>query len=243
MIAYVVMPAHNTVRTLERTVLEIPAELRSHVLLIDDGSTDGTGELGRKLGLEVLRHERNLGYGAVQKTGYRAALQRGAEAVLMLHSDYQYPAISGPAMLALLADGRADVVLGSRMSEGDPRDAGMGHWRYWGNRGLTAMENLAFNLHLTEYHTGLRAFSARFLQGVRFEGNSDDFVFDQQILAQAVAGDFRIVEIPSACRYFEEASSISFRRSVRYGLATVRVAAAFRLHRAGVFPQPWLEPR
>ena len=191
-------------------------------------------EYARNLGLDVIIHRQNLGYGGNQKTCYDAALDLGAEVVVMLHPDYQYDATRIPALVEPILRGDADLMLGSRFL-GDPRAGGMPSWKFVSNRFLTGLENHVFGLRLSEYHTGFRAYSRR---------NSDDFVFDQELVAQVVAaGGFRIGEIAVPTRYFEEASSVGFRRSVVYGLSTLRVVARFLLHRVRVRPSPKLTPR
>jgi glycosyltransferase involved in cell wall biosynthesis len=230
----VVMPAYNAARTLERTYRDIPHEVVSSIILVDDVSQDETVDIARDLGLDVIIHRQNLGYGGNQKTCYRAALDAGADVVVMLHPDYQYDATRIPALIQPILQGGADLMLGSRFL-GDPLAGGMPRYKYLSNRFLTTVENLAFGLHLSEYHTGLRAYSRRLLETIPYQLNSNDFVFDQELIAQVVAaGGFRIGEIAVPTRYFEEASSVGFRRSVVYGLSTLRVVARFLLHRIGV---------
>ena len=230
----VVMPAYNAAQTLERTYLDIPHDIVSGIILVDDVSQDETVDIARDLGLDVIIHRQNLGYGGNQKTCYRAALDAGADVVVMLHPDYQYDATRIPALIAPILSGEADLMLGSRFL-GDPLAGGMPGYKYFSNRFLTTVENLAFGLHLSEYHTGLRAYSRRLLETIPYQLNSNDFVFDQELIAQVVAaGGFRIGEIAVPTRYFEEASSVGFRRSVVYGLSTLRVVARFLLHRIGV---------
>lgn len=217
----IVLPAFNAARTLEATLAEIPADFDHALLLVDDGSTDDTVALARKLGIEVLCHERNRGYGANQKTCYAQAMARDMEVVIMLHPDHQYDASVLPELRRTLLETPADIVLGSRTLQRDPRRSGMPAWRFWGNRLLTTCQNRILHLHLSEYHTGLRAFRVSALRQLPLERFSDDFVFDQQILIAAARQGLRIAEVSAACRYFPEASSISFRRSVRYGLLTL----------------------
>jgi glycosyltransferase involved in cell wall biosynthesis len=228
----VVMPAYNAAKTLERTYADIPHERVDQIILVDDVSHDETVEVARALGLDVIIHRQNRGYGGNQKTCYDAALQAGADVVVMLHPDYQYDATRIPALIAPILDGTADLMLGSRFM-GDPLAGGMPRWKYVSNRFLTILENLAFGLHLSEYHTGLRAYSRRLLEAIPYHLNSDDFVFDQELVAQVVAAGMgrSIGEIGVPTRYFEEASSVNFRRSVVYGLSTLRVVLRFVLHR------------
>ena len=228
----VVMPAYNAAKTLERTYADIPHDLVHHVILVDDVSRDETVQVARQLGLETIIHQQNLGYGGNQKTCYDAALRAGADVVVMLHPDYQYDATRIPALIEPILAGRADLMLGSRFL-GDPLAGGMPKWKYVSNRFLTIVENVAFGLHLSEYHTGLRAYSRRLLEAIPYRLNSDDFVFDQELIAQVVAAGMRrrIGEIAVPTRYFEEASSVGFKRSVVYGLSTLRVVARYLLHR------------
>jgi glycosyltransferase involved in cell wall biosynthesis len=229
----IVMPAYNAARTLERTYADIPHDIVAGIILVDDVSADETVGIARQLGLDVIIHTQNRGYGGNQKTCYDAALAAGADIVVMLHPDYQYDATRIPALIAPIADGTHDLVLGSRFL-GDPLAGGMPAWKFVSNRFLTIVENTAFGLHLSEYHTGLRAYSRRLLESIPFHANSDDFVFDQELIAQVVAAGMqrRIGEIAVPTRYFEEASSVGFRRSVIYGLSTLRVVARYLLHRS-----------
>ena len=220
----VVMPAYNAARTIERTYDDIPHDLVDEIILVDDVSADETVEIAKHLGLDVIVHSQNRGYGGNQKTCYDAALAMGAEIVVMLHPDYQYDATRIPALIEPVQDGSADLVLGSRFL-GDPLAGGMPRWKWLANRFLTGLENRAFGLQLSEYHTGFRAYNRRLLRSIDYHENSDDFVFDQELMAQVVRGGFRIKEIPVPTRYFTEASSVGVRRSVVYGLSTLGVVA------------------
>jgi glycosyltransferase involved in cell wall biosynthesis len=238
----IVMPAYNAALTLERTYRDIPHNLVDHMILVDDVSSDETVEIARRLGLEVIVHRQNRGYGGNQKTCYDRALEWGADVVVMLHPDYQYDATRIPDLVLPILSADADLMLGSRFL-GDPIAGGMPKWKFVSNRFLTTVENLAFGLHLSEYHTGLRAYSRRLLETIPYDLNSDDFVFDQELVAQVVAvGGLPIGEIAVPTRYFDEASSVNFRRSVVYGLSTLRVVARFLLHRTGIRRSRKLRP-
>jgi glycosyltransferase involved in cell wall biosynthesis len=230
----VVLPAYNAAKTLERTIADIPPGVVDECLVVDDASRDETAALADRLGVPCLVHPRNLGYGGNQKTCYTEALRRGADIVIMLHPDYQYsPRLVG-AMAWQVASGEYDVVLGSRILGTGALKGGMPLYKYVANRWLTAVENLLLGIKLSEYHTGYRAFSRHVLEALPLHENSDDFVFDNQILAQAVAFGFTIGEISCPTRYFAEASTIGFRRSVTYGLGVLRTAVRYRLHRWGL---------
>ncbi|HUG35640.1 MAG TPA: glycosyltransferase family 2 protein [Candidatus Limnocylindrales bacterium] len=231
----VVMPAYNAGRTLRLTYEQLPKDSVNLVILVDDGSTDTTLEIARGLGLEVFVHDRNYGYGANQKTCYTEALRAGAGVVVMVHPDYQYDPSLLPQIIEPIVRGTADVVLGSRLTGGRSAiQQGMPWWKYAANRFLTWVENRAFGLGLSEFHTGYRAFSREVLEAVNFRMNSDGFVFDQEIIAQVVAARFRIAEIAVPVRYFAEASSASFSDSCVYGLKILWVVARYLLHRWGV---------
>ena len=231
----VVMPAYNAGRTLRLTYEELPKDSVNLVILVDDGSTDTTLEIARELGLEVFVHDRNYGYGANQKTCYTEALRAGADIVVMVHPDYQYDPTLLPRIIQPIVRGDADVVLGSRLTGGRSAvEQGMPWWKYVANRFLTWVENRAFGLALSEFHTGYRAFSRELLEAVNFRMNSDGFVFDQEIIAQAVAGRFRIAEIAVPVRYFAEASSASFADSCVYGTKILWVVTRYLLHRLGI---------
>ncbi len=239
----IVMPAYNAAKTLERTYADIPHEIVDRIILVDDVSKDATVDIARQLGLDVIIHRQNRGYGGNQKTCYDAALAAGADVVVMLHPDYQYDATRIPDLIAPIVGGERDLMLGSRFL-GDPIAGGMPRWKYLSNRFLTTVENVAFGLHLSEYHTGLRAYSRRLLETIPYVLNSDDFVFDQELIAQVVAaGGLPIGEVAVATRYFEEASSVGFKRSVVYGLSTLRVVARYVLHRSRLRRSPKLTSR
>jgi glycosyltransferase involved in cell wall biosynthesis len=236
-----VLPAYNAERTLERTVQEVPPGLVDEFVLVDDGSIDGTVKVAERLGIPFVVHPENRGYGGNQKTCYRAALARNADIVVMLHPDYQYsPRLLG-AMAWLVASEEFDIVLGSRILGRGALEGGMPLYKYVANRFLTAFENIMLGVKLSEYHTGYRAFSRKVLETLPIDRNSDDFVFDNQMLAQAVAFGFRIGEVSCPTRYFPEASSINFSRSVVYGLGVVRTSVAFRLHAWGIRKSPLFE--
>ena len=229
----IVLPAYNAEMTLEATVREIP-EVVDTCILVDDGSRDNTVELAHRLGLQVFVHDRNYGYGRNQQTCYREALSADADVVLMLHPDYQYTPLLVTAMASMVAYGVYDVVLGSRIIGGTALRGGMPFYKYVGNRLLTAFENIFLGIKLSEYHTGYRAFSRQVLTDLPLVENSDDFVFDNQMLAQCVHFGFRIGEVSCPTKYFEEASSINFQRSVIYGLGVVRTTLQFALQKWGV---------
>ena len=225
----VVLPAYNAAKTLRATITGVPGGFVDEFILVDDASQDETETLSRELGLTTLKHPKNRGYGGNQKTCYAAALASGADVIVMLHPDYQYSPKLVPALAWLVASGEYDVALGSRILGGTALGGGMPVYKYISNRVLTFLQNLATGAKLSEYHTGFRAFSRQALETVPWKENSDDFVFDNQILNQVLAEGFRIGEISCPTKYFDEASSISFSRSVRYGLGVVREAIRFRL--------------
>ena len=241
----VVMPAYNAAKTVAKTHGDIPTQIVDRVILVDDASQDDTPEIARRLGLEVIVHLQNKGYGGNQKTCYIEALAQGADVVVMLHPDNQYDATRIPSMIQPILDSKADLVLGSRLLGG--RDAtlkgGMPIWKYISNRFLTTVENLAFGTHLSEMHTGFRAYSRRLLTTIPFLLNSDDFVFDSEVIAQTVACGFRITEVPVPTRYFPEASSVNFRRSLVYGLSTLNVARKYWLNKIGLRKYPIFRKR
>jgi glycosyltransferase involved in cell wall biosynthesis len=216
----VVLPAYNSARTLQATVLELP-EIVDTRILVDDGSSDDTPRLAGALGLSTFMHDANYGYGRNQMTCYREALRAGADIVVMVHPDYQYTPRLVPAMASMIAYDVYDVVLGSRILGGTARAGGMPRYKYIANRALTAWQNLMLGAKLSEYHTGYRAFSRRVLETLPLLENSDDFVFDNQMLTQCLYFGFRIGEVSCPTRYFPEASSINFSRSVRYGLGVM----------------------
>lgn len=233
----VVMPAYNAAQTLERTYRDLPPGVVDHVILVDDVSRDETVDIAQRLGLDVVVHIQNRGYGGNQKTCYVEALKQGADVVVMLHPDYQYDARAVPRLIQPILDGTADLMLGSRLL-GDPLAGGMPYWKYVSNRFLTVCENLVLRQHLSEGHTGLRAYSRRLLETIPFLLNSDDFVFDSQVIIQTVAFGFRIGEIAVPTRYFKEASSVNFQRSVTYGLGTLGALARYAADRAGLARAP-----
>ena len=236
----VVMPAYNAARTLEKTVRELPAIVDIRIL-VDDSSNDDTALLAEKLGVQTFVHDSNYGYGRNQQTCYREALAAGADIVVMLHPDYQYTPSLVSAMAGMVSSGVYDVVLASRILGGGALKGGMPLYKYVANRFLTAFQNLFMGAKLSEYHTGYRAFSREVLQTLPLLENSDDFVFDNQMIAQSVMFGFRIGEISCPTKYFEEASSISFRRSMKYGIGVLKTTATFVAHRAGLVKMPLYE--
>ncbi|MGI9146234.1 MAG: glycosyltransferase family 2 protein [Chloroflexota bacterium] len=231
----VVMPAYNAARTLEATYRGMAMDVVDEVILVDDVSHDATVDIAERLGLKVVVHVQNRGYGGNQKTCYLEALRSAADVVVMVHPDNQYDSTLVPEMIQPILDERADIVLGSRLLSGTALSGGMPVWKFVANRFLTAVENFVFGLRLSEYHTGFRAYSRRLLETLPFLLNSDDYVFDQEIMAQAVCFGFRVGEVPVPTRYFAEASSVNFERSVHYGLGVLNLMLRFLLHRAHVW--------
>jgi len=230
----VVMPAYRADRTLEATWRDLPHDVVDEVIVVDDASDDDTVAIARRLGLTVVLHPENRGYGANQKTCYTEALAHGADIVVMVHPDYQYDPRLTTAMAGMIGSGVYDLVLGSRILGGGAIRGGMPLWKYVANRALTLFENLLLGAKLSEYHSGYRAYSRGLLEALPWLANSDDFVFDNELLAQAIVGRFRIGEISVPTRYFAEASSINFPRSVRYGLGVVRTTLLACLARFGI---------
>jgi glycosyltransferase involved in cell wall biosynthesis len=230
----VVLPAYNAAQTLTQTFDEIPRDIVDDIILTDDASQDATVAMARALGIATIRHDRNRGYGSNQKTCYTAALARGADIVVMLHPDYQYTPKLVTAMASMIASEEFDVVLGSRILGRGALVGGMPIYKYVSNRFLTLFENLMIGQKLSEYHTGYRAWSRAVLETLPLQNNSDDFVFDNEMLVQAVYFGFRIGEVSCPTKYFPEASSINFRRSVVYGLGVLRTSLQFRLQRMGL---------
>jgi len=230
----VVMPAYNAFRTLRQTYSEVPLDVVDEVLLVDDASSDETVALARELGLTTFLHERNLGYGKNQKTCYREALKRDADIVIMLHPDYQYSPRLLTSLAGMIASGHYDIALGSRILGVGALQGGMPRYKYISNRFLTAAQNLLLGYKLSEYHTGFRAFSRRVLKSLPLEADTDDFLFDNEVLAQAIYFKFNIGEISCPTKYFPEASSISFKRSVRYGLGVLWTSLKFRMQKMGL---------
>jgi glycosyltransferase involved in cell wall biosynthesis len=239
----VVMPAYNAAQTIERTYREIPLDLVDEVVVTDDASHDETVAIARTLGLRTLVHPRNRGYGGNQKTCYAEALRLGADVVVMLHPDYQYTPKLIPAMIGMITDGPFDVVLGSRVLGGRARAGGMPLYKWISNRFLTLAQNLLCGAKLSEYHTGYRAFSRRVLESLPLLENSDDFVFDNQMLAQILFAGFEVGEVSCPAAYFAEASSINFRRSVKYGLGVLSTSLRFFLHKRGWLASAIFDPR
>ena len=229
------MPAYNAAKTLEKTFKEIPFPLVDEVVLCDDASKDNTKDLAREIGINhVIVHEKNKGYGGNQKSLYNKALELGGDIVIMLHPDYQYTPKLIPAMVNIIGDELYPVVLGSRILGKGALKGGMPMYKYIANRFLTLTQNILINYKLSEYHTGYRAFSSDVLRGIQFNGNSDDFVFDNEMLSQIVYAGFDIAEVTCPTKYFEEASSINFTRSSKYGLGVLRVSMSHWLQRMGV---------
>lgn len=229
------MPAYNAEKTLPQTVAEIPRDIVDDILLIDDASSDNTLAVADSLKLTVFEHDKNFGYGRNQKTCYREALKCGADIVVMVHPDYQYsPKLIVP-MAGMVASGEYDLVLGSRILGNGALEGGMPVYKYIANRFLTLAQNILIGQKLSEYHTGFRAFTKEVLENLPLEENSDDFIFDNEMIAQAVFNGYRVGEISCPTRYFPEASSINFSRSVKYGLGVLSTSVKFRLHRMGIY--------
>jgi glycosyltransferase involved in cell wall biosynthesis len=239
----VVLPAYNAARTLKQTYDEIPHDVVDDVLLTDDASTDETVAVAQAIGITTLRHARNRGYGGNQKSCYAAALERGADIVVMLHPDYQYAPRLVTAMASMIASGEFDVTLGSRILGVGALAGGMPLYKYISNRVLTLVQNLTIGHKLSEYHTGYRAWSREVLERLPLEQCSEDFVFDNQMLTQAVYFGFRIGEVSCPTKYFPEASSINFRRSVVYGIGVLKTSLQFRLHKMGLIRSPLFTDR
>jgi glycosyltransferase involved in cell wall biosynthesis len=239
----VIMPAYNAAKTLERTYRDLPMEIVDKIILVDDVSQDETVEIARQLGIETVVHIQNKGYGGNQKTCYLEALKDGADIVVMLHPDYQYDSTLVPELIAPLQRGEADMMLGSRFLGGQVRAGKMPLYKIIANRFLTLCENLVLGLRLSEAHTGFRAYRRELLETIPFLLNSDDFVFDTEVIAQAVAFGFRIGEIGVPTRYFDEASSVNFSRGVTYGLATLRTLLKYVAHKWGLADVPQFNTR
>jgi glycosyltransferase involved in cell wall biosynthesis len=230
----VIMPAYNAEKTLRRTYAELPHEYVDEVILVDDASRDETPRLAKELGIKTIIHPENKGYGGNQKTCYREALKHGADIVVMVHPDYQYSPRLVAAMASMIASGHYDVVLGSRILGGAALKGGMPFYKYIANRFLTFTENVALGVKLSEYHTGFRAFTREVLETLPLEENSDDFVFDSEMLVQVVFFGFRIGELSCPTRYFKEASSINFSRSVKYGFGVLASVMQYVLSKWGI---------
>lgn len=240
----VIMPAYNAEATIEQTVRELPEGSCDEIILVDDCSTDRTAEIAEKLGLTVIRHQENTGYGGNQKTCHDAALAHGADYIVMIHPDYQYDPRLVPHMVGFLKADICDVILGNRIrTRTEAIDCGMPLIKYAANRFLTITENIIYGQNLGEWHTGYRAYRRKVLETIPYHRNSDDFVFDSQFLAQAVHFGFRIGDVPVPCRYMPEASSINLRRSTTYGLMTLATAARWCLHRMGLLKCDLFQPR
>jgi glycosyltransferase involved in cell wall biosynthesis len=230
----VVMPAYNAARTLRQTYEELPLDIVDEVLLVDDSSSDETVTLARELNVTTFQHKKNLGYGRNQKTCYREALKRGADIMIMLHPDYQYSPKLVISLAGMIASGHYDVALGSRILGVGALEGGMPRYKYVSNRFLTAVQNLLLGYKLSEYHTGFRVFSRHVLESLPIEEDSDDFLFDNEMLAQAIYFNYQIGEISCPTKYFPEASSISFKRSVKYGLGVLWTSLKFRMQKMGM---------
>ncbi len=236
----VVLPAYNAGQTLEKTYSDIPQKYRQNVILVDDKSSDDTVKVANKLGIKVFQHMKNLGYGGNQKTCYENALKMGADIVIMTHPDYQYDPKLIPAMVEMINSGNYDCILGSRIIDGNAVRGGMPIYKYISNRALTFIENILTGAKLTEYHTGLRAYKSDVLKKINYADDSNDFIFDNQILLQIISHSFRIGELSCPSKYFAKASSINFRRSLIYGLGCLWWSFLFFLGRLKVWKHPLL---
>ena len=237
----VVLPAYNAAQTLEKTYNEIPFDIVDHVILVDDCSKDNTLEVAKKIGIKhIVHHEINQGYGGNQKSCYKKALELNSDIVIMLHPDYQYTPTLLHSMSYIIANDVYDVVLGSRILGGGALRGGMPIYKYIANRGLTLFQNILMGQKLSEYHTGYRAFSGKALRSIDFSLNSDDFIFDNQMIAQLFYQGFEIAEITCPTKYFEEASSINLRRSIKYGLGVLGVSCQYFLHKRGIVKYKYL---
>jgi len=231
----IVLPAYNAAKTLERTYKEIPFDIVDDVVLVDDVSKDNTIEVARQLGIKhIIQHDRNKGYGGNQKSCYNKALELDADIVVMLHPDYQYTPLLIPAMCSIIANELYQVVLGSRILGKGALRGGMPYYKYVFNRMLTFTENILIGQKLSEYHTGYRAFSKEVLQSIKYMNNNDDFVFDNEMLSQVFMKNYEIAEITCPTKYFEDASSINFRRSATYGMGVLRVSFTHLFHKLGI---------
>jgi glycosyltransferase involved in cell wall biosynthesis len=239
----VVMPAYNARRTLEATYKELPHAIVDEVLLTDDASSDTTAALARELGIRTIAHPKNRGYGGNQKTCYHEALAAGADIVIMVHPDYQYSPKLVTAMAGMIVSGHYDLVLASRILGGHAREGGMPLYKYVGNRLLTLAQNILCRAKLSEYHTGFRAYSRRLLESLPFEHNSEDFIFDNQVIAQTLYFGFPVGEISCPTRYFPEASSINLWKSILYGLGVLQTTVALLLQRLGFVRLAIFEPK
>lgn len=234
----IVLPAYNAADTLRKTYDDIPKKYQQHVILVDDFSTDNTIKVASQLGIKVIEHKKNLGYGGNQKTCYQHALKMRADIIVMIHPDYQYDPKLIPAMVEMLKSGDYDCILGSRIIDGNAIRGGMPIYKYFSNRLLTFFENICTGAKISEYHTGLRAFKAEVLRNIPYEKNSDNFIFDNQILLQILAGSYRIGEISCPSKYFSEASSINFYRSLVYGFGCLYWSFIYLLGRLKFYHHP-----
>lgn len=240
----VVMPAYNASKTLKKTLDDLPQGCVDEIILVDDFSTDNTVEIARELGLVVLAHGRNMGYGANQKTCYDEALKRGADIVIMLHPDYQYDSRLVPYMAGFIEKGICDVILGSRIrTRKETLECGMPIYKYLSNRFLTIIENMVLGQNISDFHTGFRMYRRKVLETIPFRSNSDDFVFDTEFLVQAVYFDFKLGDVPVPVRYMDEASSINFKRSLKYGVETLAVLLRFVLQKLSLRSDPIFRQR
>ena len=236
------IPAYNTAKILPKTFHDLPKEGIMEIIMVDDGSSDNTVQVAEDLGIKVVRHQKNRGYGGAQKTGYKAALEYGADIVVMVHSDYQYDPKMTLEAIELISSGKAEAVTGTRFTPGyNAMEDGMPNWKYYPNRFLTKLENLALGTNISDFHNGFRAYSSKVLRAVPFEKFSETFAFDSDILVQIALREFTVAEIFRSARYLQENSQMSFKKGIEYGLSILYLIAQFKLHQWRIWPNQIFE--